>query len=63
MKLLIRLLWVVGAVAYAQTPVEKSLLWEISGNGLVKKSYLYGTFHVNEKISYHLPDDFYTHLL
>jgi len=62
-KLLIRLLWVVGAVAYAQTPVEKSLLWEISGNGLAKKSYLYGTFHVNEKISYHLPDDFYTHLL
>ncbi|MCZ8144385.1 TraB/GumN family protein [Flavobacterium sp.] len=63
MKLLIRLLWVVGAVAYAQTPVEKSLLWEISGNGLAKKSYLYGTFHVNDKISYHLPDDFYTHLL
>jgi uncharacterized protein YbaP (TraB family) len=25
---------------------EKSLLWEISGNGLTKPSYLYGTIHV-----------------
>jgi uncharacterized protein len=27
-------------------PLEKSLLWEISGNGLTKPSYLYGTIHV-----------------
>lgn len=45
----------------AQT--EKTLFWEISGNGLAKKSYLYGTMHVNEKISYHLSDAFYKHLL
>ena len=29
-----------------QKPLEKSLLWEISGNGLTKPSYLYGTIHM-----------------
>src|SRR6185503_2027933 len=29
-----------------QKPLEKSLLWEISGNGLMKASYLYGTIHM-----------------
>ena len=46
-----------------QAQKSNSLLWEISGNGLTKKSYLYGTMHVNEKISYHLSDSFYTNLL
>ena len=32
--------------ASSQAPTEKSLLWEISGNGLKEKSYLYGTFHL-----------------
>jgi uncharacterized protein YbaP (TraB family) len=34
--------------ASAQQPTsrDKSLLWEISGNGLVKSSYLYGTIHM-----------------
>ncbi|HEX6847083.1 MAG TPA: TraB/GumN family protein [Chitinophagaceae bacterium] len=27
-------------------PLEKSLLWEISGNGLTRASYLYGTIHM-----------------
>lgn len=27
-------------------PLEKTLLWKISGNGLSKPSYLYGTIHV-----------------
>jgi len=27
-------------------PLEKSLLWEISGKGLTKPSYLYGTIHM-----------------
>jgi uncharacterized protein len=34
----------------AQTP--KSLLWEISGNGLSAPSYLYGTMHVGDKRAY-----------
>jgi uncharacterized protein len=29
----------------AKTPVEKALLWEISGQGLKQPSYLYGTIH------------------
>ncbi|NSL90183.1 TraB/GumN family protein [Chitinophaga solisilvae] len=30
----------------AQAPKDNSLLWEISGNGLDKPSYLYGTMHL-----------------
>lgn len=39
------------------------MFWEISGNGLTKKSYLYGTMHVNDKVSYHLSDAFFKNLL
>jgi uncharacterized protein YbaP (TraB family) len=42
---------------------NKSLLWEISGNGLKKKSYLYGTMHVSDRVSYHLTDAFFKHLM
>lgn len=42
---------------------EKSLLWEISGNGLTKNSYVYGSMHVTDKISYHLSDAFFKHLM
>lgn len=38
---------------------KSSLLWEISGNGLKKKSYLYGTMHVSNKIAFHLGDTFF----
>src|SRR5574339_856936 len=36
-----------------------SLLWEISGNGLKKPSYLFGTMHVSSKVAFHLSDSFY----
>ena len=36
-----------------------SLLWEITGNGLVKPSYLFGTMHVSSKLVFHLSDSFY----
>ena len=42
---------------------RNSLLWEISGNGLEKSSYLYGTMHVSKKIAFHLDDVFYQALL
>lgn len=29
-----------------QNTVENSILWEVSGNGLAKPSYLFGTFHL-----------------
>ncbi len=38
---------------------ENSLLWEVSGNGLEKSSYLYGTMHVSKKIAFRLDDVFY----
>ena len=36
-----------------------SLLWEITGNGLKKPSYLIGTMHVSSKMAFNLPDSFY----
>lgn len=45
------------AVASKKYP---SLLWEISGNGLKKPSYLFGTMHVSDKLAFHLGDSFYT---
>lgn len=36
-----------------------SLLWEISGNGLQKPSYLFGTMHVSSKMVFNLSDSFY----
>lgn len=42
---------------------KNSLLWQISGNGLTKNSYLYGTMHVSQKIAFHLDDVFYESLL
>ncbi|OJV18344.1 MAG: TraB/GumN family protein [Dyadobacter sp. 50-39] len=35
-----------GIASRAQVPVENSLLWEISGRGLAKPSYLFGTIHL-----------------
>jgi len=32
--------------SWGQAPVEKTLLWEISGNGLTQSSYLFGTIHI-----------------
>ena len=36
-------------------PTEKSLAWKISGNGLKKPSYLYGTIHMIPKNQFELP--------
>ena len=33
-------------LSFGQVPTENALLWEISGKGLQKSSYLYGTIHV-----------------
>src|SRR5258708_14942265 len=46
----------------AQKRTEKkypALLWEITGNGLKKPSYLFGTMHVSSKLVFHLSDSFY----
>ncbi|HVX51059.1 MAG TPA: TraB/GumN family protein [Chitinophagaceae bacterium] len=36
-----------------------SVFWEITGNGLKKPSYLFGTMHVSNKMVFHLSDSFY----
>ncbi len=44
----------------AQLVDEKhQLLWEISGNGLTEKSYLYGSFHTNDRRVFNLADSVY----
>ncbi|GGB04391.1 hypothetical protein GCM10011511_29630 [Puia dinghuensis] len=34
-------------------------MWEITGNGMKKPSYLFGTMHVSSKLVFHLSDSFY----
>lgn len=48
-------------ILIAQNKAEKmqGLLWEISGNGLPHKGYLYGTMHVSEKMAFNLSDTFF----
>lgn len=38
---------------------QNGLLWQITGNGLQKPSYVYGTMHVSQKIAFHLGDSFF----
>jgi uncharacterized protein YbaP (TraB family) len=49
-------------VLQAQQKLAKkypTLLWEITGNGIKKPSYLFGTMHVSSKMVFHLSDSFY----
>lgn len=55
--------WLVTLTATAAAQKYQSLLWEISGNGLQKKSYIYGTMHVSGRIAYHLGEEFYSAIL
>lgn len=45
----------------AQTKKESynSLLWRISGNGLTRPSYLYGTIHITDKRVFYFSDSLY----
>ena len=54
-------LLLLSANSFSQKVSKKypSLLWEITGNGLKKPSYLFGTMHVSSKMVFHLPDSFY----
>ncbi len=63
LKRLALLLLCAATSLFAQEKKYPSLLWEISGNGLTKNSYLYGSMHVSNKVSYNLSDAFFTHLL
>lgn len=62
--LMLLTLSVVVVSASAQLKIKdkkyQSLLWEITGNGLSKPSYLIGTMHVSSKLAFHLSDSFYS---
>ena len=63
MKKILFLLTFLSIAASAQEKKYQSLFWEISGNGLTKKSYMYGTMHVSDKVSFHLSDSFFEKLV
>jgi len=44
--LLVVMVLIFSLLATFAQPLEKSLLWEISGKGPGSPSYLYGTFHL-----------------
>jgi uncharacterized protein YbaP (TraB family) len=67
MKVIATLLLFALSVLNANSqPVKKTekkyqgLLWEITGNGLSRPSYLFGTMHVSNKLAFHLADSFFT---
>lgn len=43
-----------------ETSGKFSLLWEITGNGLQKPSYLYGTIHLYDSTVFRIPEEVYT---
>jgi uncharacterized protein YbaP (TraB family) len=43
-----------------ETSDRVSLLWEITGNGLLKPSYLFGTIHVYDSTLFTIPQEVYT---
>ncbi len=60
MKKIVALLLVIPFIALSQNNKKyPTLLWKISGGGLSKPSYLYGTMHVSNKVAYHLSDQFF----
>jgi uncharacterized protein YbaP (TraB family) len=54
--LCIALLLVSSLTAYAQNKPNYSLLWRISGKGLTRPSYLFGTMHVKDKRAFGFSD-------
>lgn len=52
--LLVSILSVIGVTA--QAPKEKTLLWQVSGNGITKPSYLFGTIHLMCPDKLKIPD-------
>ncbi len=60
-NIFLALIFAVSATSLAQQKYQ-SLLWEITGNGLEKPSYLYGTMHVSKKVAFRLDDVFYESL-
>jgi uncharacterized protein YbaP (TraB family) len=48
-----------SVLVIGQQPYSKTLLWRISGKGLTKPSYLFGTMHLNDKRLFRFGDSVY----
>jgi|GEM_PF-1092095 len=57
--LLPALLLLSSTVCIAQKKRDHSLLWKISGNGLSRPSYLWGTIHIKDRRVFHFTDSMY----
>lgn len=60
LSLFISLLLIAGITQAQDSPKENSLLWEISGKGLTKPSYLFGTIHLICPADFSLSDSLKT---
>jgi uncharacterized protein YbaP (TraB family) len=49
-----------SSIAQPSAPQYPSVFWKVTGNGIKKPSYIYGTMHVSNKLVYHLSDTFYS---
>jgi len=58
MKIFFFLFISLSSIAQEVLP-ENQLLWEISGNGMKNKSYLFGSFHTNDKRVFRFSDSTY----
>lgn len=47
---------------HAQNKVHNALLWKITGNSLLKPSFLYGTIHLQDKRLFNFSDSLYSFL-
>lgn len=57
---LLCILLLFGVTGFSQGNLKyPTLLWKISGNGIKKEGYLYGTMHVSNRVAYHLSDQFF----
>lgn len=60
MKRLLFLILLVPFLSLSQTAKKyPSLLWKITGKGIKKPSYLYGTMHVSNRVAYNLSEQFF----
>ncbi|WP_298517276.1 TraB/GumN family protein [uncultured Kordia sp.] len=59
MRIYISLLFLCCTSILIAQEEKQSLLWEVSGNGMEKPSFLYGTMHVSKKVAFRLDDVFF----
>jgi len=54
------LLCILPVLLYSQSNYPKTLLWRITGKGLTKPSYLFGTMHLNDQRLFRFDDSVYS---